>query len=52
MPEKEKQRKELISHLNYYLENYNELTKTRPKYKKVVDKEIKELIKLIKALSR
>lgn len=52
MPKKEKLRKELIAHLNYYLENYNELTKVRPTYKKVVDKEIKSLIKQIKALSR
>ena len=52
MTEKEKQRRELIGHLNYYLENYKELTNTRPNYKKIVDKEINELIKQIKALSR
>ena len=38
--------------LLYYLNNYNELTKTRPHYKKIVDKEIKTIINAMKALSR
>lgn len=38
--------------LLYYLNNYNELTKTRPHYKKIVDKEIKAIINAMKVLSR
>lgn len=52
MSEIEKERKELIAHLVFYLENYNELTRARPGYKKIVDKEIERLIEEIKALSR
>ena len=38
--------------LLYYLNNYNELTKTRHHYKKILDKEIKTIINAMKALSR
>lgn len=50
--EKEKKLNELGKDLLFYLKNYKELTQTRPRYKQVVDREIKEIIKLMKALSR
>ena len=46
------QLRRLAEELLYYLNNYNELTKTRPHYKKIVDKEIKAIINAMKALSR
>lgn len=54
MTKKEKQKAldQAGEDLLYYLKNYNELTRTRPRYKKIVDKEIEEIIILMKALSR
>ncbi|WP_372472593.1 hypothetical protein AB4865_07185 [Capnocytophaga sp. ARDL2] len=50
--ERESERLRLKSDLDYYLDNYNELTRVRPNYKKIVDKEINRLVKALKALSR
>ncbi len=52
-----KEEQEIVNQLEqellYYLRNYNELTKARQTtYKKIVDKEINEIIKQLKALSR
>ena len=50
--ERKQELKRLGRDLLYYLENYNELTRTRPHYKKIVNKEIKEITNKMKALSR
>ena len=50
--EKDEIREKLAKDLVFYLNNYKGLTDTRPRFKKVVDKEINELTKQLKALSK
>lgn len=46
------QKTKLQESLLFYLDYYYELVQTRPHYKKIVDKEIKALIKELKELGK